>query len=275
MTKRDVDETILDALRHRGHLSPSNLEKGCTSQGIPRPTYFRHLKKLKKLMQIEETREVDDEGKSHRKFRYLSPNELAAAKEIEFYLAEIDSSNEEIQGRGLHFFLSLCNQRRVAWYFSPRSNPKFKSHHDVTAFFQKKFLGRSEHIRLEFLRAIKDMIRSEPPDSLWRVDVIRSCQKTLEDIALGRGNVELRRCAIQILNLIQDPTLVDLAFHILEETMIDAEFSILLPDIKEVLINSKEAKAKKLSIRERLDELSVKKEQLKTRVQKLLEGAPP
>jgi hypothetical protein len=59
--RKDVDEAILDTLKTGSSLSPSALEKACASKGIKRPTYFRHLKKLKRLMQIEEIMKVDDE----------------------------------------------------------------------------------------------------------------------------------------------------------------------------------------------------------------------
>jgi hypothetical protein len=210
-----------------------------------------------------------------KKLKYVSPDELAASKDIDFYLAKIDDPNEEIRDRALHFFSSLCQSKRVAWYFSPRSSPRFSSYHDVEAFFRRKLLKGHESIRIGLLIALGYMIRLEPPYSVWRIEVIKSLQKILEEIALGQENIILRRQALGILNFIQNLTLLDIGFHILEEPLNDIDFETLFHELKEIMIRSKEAQAKKLVIREKLDELALTCDLLKTRVRKLLEGAPP
>jgi len=272
---KDVDELILDALRSKGSLSPKDLEKACTSQGISRPTYFRHKKKLKELRQIEEIKRINTEGKSTKEFRYVGPYELAAQGEIEFYLAKIEDSNKEIRQRGIHFFCLLTKQRRVAWYFSPQFSPKFKEHRDVSEFFGNKLLKGPINVRLQFSNALENMLKLEGDSSLWRMDLIKSCQKILKEIALKEKNIEMRREGIRILRSIPDIALIDLGFHILEEPISDKDFDFLLQILKEILIESKEAKTKKLMIREELDRLSIKTVALAGRVRALLEGASP
>jgi len=273
--RKDVDEVILDTLRHRGSLSPNVLQKACTSQGISRATYFRHKGKLKRLRQIEEIKQIDAEGKTVKKFRYVGPNELADQGNIEFYLGKIEDPNKEIRDRNLNFFHNLSQSLRLAWYFSPKFSPKFKSKQGVRKFFRDKLLKSPEDVRLQFLKILEEIIRIEPPYSLWRIDLVKSCQKILEEIAWKEENIEVRMQAITVLILIGDVSLVCLGLSILEEPIGDHDFNSLLGNLKQILIKSREAKTKKLVIRDKLDEFSIKTDTLKTRVRKVLEGAPP
>lgn len=271
----DVDEAILHELGSRGHISPKELEEACSSRGISRPTYFRHKKKLKKLRQIEEIKIIDENGKSVKKFKYISPNELATQRDIELYLSEIDNPDEEIRERGLHFFYLLSRQKRVAWYFSPEFSPKFEKYRDVKEFFRNKLLKDPANARLKFLKALEHIIKLEPNFSLWRMYLTKSCKKILEEIAWKEENIQVRKQAIKVLGLIRDISLLDLGFHILKEPIGNGDFNAIFPILKEILIESGEAESKKHIIREKLDELSTKTDILKTRVRELLKEAPP
>lgn len=271
----DVDEVILTELRTRGNLSPEKLKKACKSKRISRATYFRHKKKLIKLRQIEEIRQNNEEGKPVKKTRYVGPNELATQRHIEYYLTKIEDQNEEIRNRALDFLYRLSESYRLAWYFSPRSNPKFESYKDVKHYFQNKLLGTPVNVQLKLLNILEMIVRKESHFSLWRLDLIKSCRELLMETAKKEGDIKVRNQALKVLILMKDVPLVDLGLHLLIEPIDDTVHGVLFQNLGEILIKSEEAKTKKLLIRDKLDELSLKNKTLKARVNKLLQGAPP
>lgn len=270
----DVDEVILIELRSGAYLSPRELKKACLSKRISRAAYFRHKKKLIELRQIEEIRLIDGEGRLVKKVRFLGPNELATLRDIEYYLAKIEDQNKEIQDRALDFLYLLGEGYRLAWYFSPRTNPKFESYKDVKHYFQNKLLGTPVNVQLKLLNILEMMVRKESHFSLWRLDLIKSCRELLMETAKKEGDIKVRNQALKVLILMKDVPLVDLGLHLLIEPIDDTVHGVLFQNLREILIKSEEAKIKKLMIRDKLDELSLEKT-LKARVNKLLQGAPP
>ena len=237
------------------------------SQGISRATYFRHLRKLKRLMQIEEIKQINGEGTARKEFAGVSPDEITGSEDIKFYLAEIDNSDETIRNRGLRFFVELCVNKRVAWFFS--------SDREAAAFKNRLTKG-ADNVRLVFLEALENMIRREPQGSLWRIKLIESVKETIIEIATSERNAELSRRALRIAKYAADAiSVTDLGFKVLEKPMSDNDFNNLLSELRDLLISSGEARIRKVLIREQLDRISTKDDILKSRVSKLLERAPP
>ena len=124
------------------------------------------------------------------------------------------------------------------------------------------------------------MIRNEPRGSSWQIALIKSVKETITGIAISERNAALCRQALKIAERIPElvtdaVSLTDLGFQLLETPMSDSDFALLLLDLKHLLIRSEEAKIRKVLIREHLDRISIKSDILKSRVSKLLEGAPP
>lgn len=275
-SKKDADEVILDKLKNNGRTATTKeLRIACDTLKISRATFFRHKKKLLRSRQIEEVKIISQERESFKQLRYVNPNELAAQRDIEYYLAKIDDPHEEIRNRGLDFFCKLSKTHRIAWYFS-KSNPKFEDYRRVREFFQNKLMKGPAEVRLQFLKTLEEIMRREPRNSQWRTELAKSCRGILEKIALAKEeNIQVRRQAIEVLRRDPDVSLLDLAFHVLEEPLDDNNFASLYPTLRYLLIESDEAQTKKLIIRDKLDELSIKGDTYKMRVRKLLEGAPP
>lgn len=264
---RDVDEIILNGLKGVKGRSPEDLRSNCMSQGISRATYFRHLRKLKRLMQIEEIKKVNGEERARKELAYIGPDELAGSEDIKLYLGEIDNSDEAIQNRGLRFFGELCVTKRAAWFFS--------SDREAVAFKDRLTKG-ADNVRLVFLEALENMIRREPQGSLWRIKLMESIKEAITGIATSERNAKLCRQALRIAKFAADAiSVTDLGFKVLEKPMSDHDFNNLFPELRDLLISSREAKIRKVLIREQLDRISTKEDILKSRVSKLLERAPP
>jgi hypothetical protein len=218
-------------------------------------------------MQIEEIKKFNGEGTARKALAYISPDELAGSEEIKLYLREIDNSDEAIQNRGLRFFGELCGIKRVAWFFS--------SNREARAFKNRLTKG-ADNVRLVFLEALENMIRRETEGSLWRIKLIESVKETITEIAASEKNAELCRRALRIAKFAADViSSTDLGFKVLEKPMSDNDFNNLLPELRDLLISSGEARIRKVLIREHLDRISTKDDILKSRVSKLLERAPP
>lgn len=263
----DADDTILHVLSGVKSISPKELKRLCMSRGISRSTYFRHLGKLKRQRQIEEIRILNSEEATKKEYRRINPDELGGSEDIKLYLGEIDNSDEAIRNRGLRFFGELCGIKRVAWFFS--------SNGEDTAFKSRLTKG-ADNVRLVFLEALENMIRCEPQGSLWRIKLIESVKETIAEIATSERNAELCRRALRIAKFAADViSVTDLGFKVLEKSMSDNDFNNLLPELRDLLIASGEAKIRKVLIREHLDRISTKDDILKSRVSKVLERAPP
>lgn len=270
---KDADEEILIALGTR-RLTPRELRKAVTKD-LARATYFRHKKKLLEQRRIEELRLTGENGKYHKFLEAIDPRLMANQQDIELYLDQMENPIPEIRERGYKFFEKLCNLKRAAWYFSPKSspNPDFKSKKDVKDFFRKKFTWKGA-LTVHFLNALDYMLEREPRGSSWKANLIDCTQGFIEDLVWDRTLISTAVRAFKVLRKFPSKPLDDLAIRLMVISD-DVEFESFYKDIVYTLLHSELAEERKYLIRRKLDDLAAKNAKLRGRVEKVLKEAKP
>jgi len=267
--RKDVDASILDFIGGR-LLSPRALSLGCQSIGISRATYFRHKKKLLRQLRIEQLEKINEDGKIVKLLRQISPRELADSNIIEELLEEIEDSDETINSRGIRDLYRLCDNYRIAYYFSPQTTARFKTEEEVEAFFERKLLDGKRERRLQFLTMLYHMLDLEMEGSLWKRDLIQRYYKPLKKLAWEENDSEIRYWAIAILMRISDDPLLDLGYSIIKDTISDQDFDKLSEIVKELLVKRKPAVERRHEIRRDLNNLARENPVWKKRVETIL-----
>ena len=268
-SRKDVDEAILDFLAGR-LLSPRALSRGCQSMGISRATYFRHKKKLWQQLRIEQLERITEDGKIVKLLREVSPRELADPRDIEELLEEIEDSDETISLRGIRDLGRLCDNCRVAYYFSPQISARFKTKEEVEAFFERKLFDGTRERRLQFLMTLYHMLDLEIDGSLWRRHLIQCYYKPVKKLAWEESDSEIRYWSIEILMRISDEPLFDLGYSIIKDTINDQDFHRLVESVKKLLIRRKLAVERRHEIRRNLNKLTIENPLWKKRVETIL-----
>lgn len=264
--RKPVDEEILEELAG-GYLSPTALRERCMRKGISRATYFRHKRKLIKELKIEEIEVVQPDGKRIKKF--MGSYNLADRRDIELYLKEMESSVKEIRERGIRDFGELCVGKRVAWYFSPNTSPRFQTKNEVSKFFKQHLIGEHDEKREGLLIALISMIDLEGSSSLWRRNLIECCKESVEKLAWHEPNARIRDLSISLLNRVVDEPLLELALDVIKNSN-DEDFKVFLGTLGYILLSSPLARKNKYRIRSKLDEISAQNEMLRKRVEAIL-----
>lgn len=267
--RKDVDEVILDFFAGR-LLSPRALSRGCQSREISRATYFRHKKKLLDQLCIEQLERINEDGKIVKLLRGVSPRELADSRDIEELLEEIENSDEVISSRGIRDLGRLCDNYRVAYYFSPQISARFKTKKEVEAFFERKLLHGTRERRLQFLLLLYHMLDLEIEGSLWKRNLIQCCYKPIKKLAWEESDSEIRSWSIKILMRISDERLFDLGYSIIKDKISDQDFHRLIESVKTLLIRRKPAVERRHEIRRNLNKLAIKNPIWKKRVEMIL-----
>lgn len=263
-----MDEVILDFFAGR-LLSPRDLSRGCQPKQMSRATYFRHKKKLLDQLRIEQLERFNEEGKIVKLLRNVSPGELADSRDIEQLLEEIENSDEVINSRGIRDLDRLCENYRVAYYFSPKTSARFKTQ-EVEAFFERKLLAGTGERRLQFLQTLHHMLSLEKDGSLWRRNLIQCCYNPIRKLAWEESDVKIRVWSINILSLFSDDPLFDLGYSIIKDAISDQDFHMLLDIVKTLLIRRKAAIERRHEIRQSLNKLAIINPLWKKRVEMIL-----
>jgi len=268
-SRKDVDEVILDFFAGR-LLSPRALSRGCQSMGISRATYFRHKKKLLNQLRIEQLERINEDGKIVKLLRSVSPRELADSRDIEELLEEIENPDKAISSRGIRDLDRLCENYRVAYYFSPQISARFKAKEEVEAFFERKLLHGTRERRLQFLTTLYHILDLEIEGSLWKRHLIQCCYKPVKKLAWEESDSEIRYWSIEILTRISDEPLFDLGYSIIKDTISDQDFHRLIESVKKLLIRQKPAVKRRHEIRRNLNKLAIENPVWKKRVETIL-----
>lgn len=264
--RKDVDEVILDFFAGR-LLSPRTLSRGCQPKQMSRATYFRHKKKLLDQLRIEQLEGINEDGKIVKLLRNVSPGELADFRDIEQFLEEIEKSDEVISSRGIRDLDRLCENYRVAYYFSPKTSARFKTQEEVEAFFERNLLDGTGERRLQFLQTLYHMLSLEKEGSLWRRNLIQCCYNPIKKLVWEESDAEIRVWSITILSRISDEPLFDLGYAIIKDEISDRDFHRLLDVVKTLLIRRKAAIERRHEIRQSLNKLAITNSLWKKRVE--------
>jgi hypothetical protein len=266
--RKDVDEAILNFFAGRS-LSPRALSHGCQSMGVSRATYFRHKKKLLNQLHIEQLEKIDEDGKVVKLLRAVPPQELADSRDIEELLEEIENPDEVISSRGIRDLGRLCENHRVAYYFSPKNSARFKTKEDIE-IFERNLLHGTRERRFQFLQVLYHMFDLEQEGSLWKSNLIQHCHNPIKKMAWEESDIEIRIWSIKTLMRISNEPLFDLGYSIIKDTIDDQDFGRLRDSVKNLLIRRKPAMEKRYEIRQNLNKLAIENAMWKKRVEMIL-----
>lgn len=272
--KPDRDDIILRTLDNfPGNVSPKILSRECQKQGLPRASYFRRLRKLKKIRLIEENLLLTEDGETKKVYNRIPGDSLADPRAFAQYLLEMKSSDKDIRDRGFRDFGRLCSNKRTAWYFSSDYSPRFKDAKMVKDFFEERLLHGTN--QMVWLRFLNDIVRMETLGSFWKRDLYESCGHILWRIAWKNQDFKARHNSIVLLRRFRQAReeVLRWAFQMVEEDSSSEDFVRLRDDIRSILFDV-EGRDHRYSIRERLNELSLNSGKLRKRINYILQNAP-
>lgn len=274
--RKDADEVILEFFAGR-LLSPTDLSRGCQPGKISHATYFRHKKKLLEQLRIEQLERISENGKIVKLLREVRPGELADSRDIEQFLDEAEDCDEVISARGMRDLHRLCQNRRVAYYFSPKNSARFKTDEEVEEFFEQKLIDDADDKRFHFLQILYTILERELTGSLWKRNLLQRCRQTIEAIAWEEQDTNIRAWSIELLiqisdeRLYDDQTLLGLGYSIIKDDRIsNQDFETLLPKVKKLLIERKSADKRRHETRRYLNNLAIENPFWKRRVEMVL-----